>query len=623
MAQPLIKKRFLGVEFAKAMLVPREATQQSGNGFRHRWILSLRSICGQHAASWRESFRFHCRSWNVKETCRPGCNTTLPTTLTIVIRSTTFLIMNIRLNQFRVPLDYESTDLPKRLARVLRVPAENIVDVKVVRRSVDARSRHNPPVFSLTLEVKTTEDLTLPKGAELISSKAQPASTTPARHHPQAEHRPLVVGAGPAGLMAALTLAEAGLNPLLIERGAPAGERVSHVQHFFETGTLNPESNVLYGEGGAGLFSDGKLTASGKDRSRIRRFMEVLVECGAPSDILIDTAPHIGSDVLLGLVPALRQRVIDAGGQVRFYSLLEGLSVEDGAIKSTLINGHQTLTSHCILATGHSARDVYQMLSAIPAALVPKPFAMGVRIELPQSRIDYAQWGRWTGHCRLGAAGFRLTRRPQGNTRACYSFCMCPGGTVIPCAASPGELITNGMSLSKRDLPFGNAAFLVPVTPDDFPSDPQIPGPLAGLRLQRQIERSAFAAAGSDYSIPSSLLQDFLQGATPESIPEQRSWTHSTPVNIREILPDFITHTLATAIPKMLAQLDRVKVGEALVYAPETRSSSPVRIARGESGQSENIDGLYPCGEGSGYAGGIVSSAIDGMQAAQQLIRAL
>jgi uncharacterized FAD-dependent dehydrogenase len=531
--------------------------------------------------------------------------------------------MNVRLNQFRVGLDYESSDLPKRVARVLRVPAENIVDVKVVRRSVDARSRHNSPVFTLTLEVKTTEDLILPKGAELIPPKPQSAAMTPAGHHPQAEHRPLVIGAGPAGLMAALTLAEAGLDPLLVERGAPASERASQVKRFWETGTLNPESNVLYGEGGAGLFSDGKLTARSKDRSRVRRFIEVLVECGAPSDILIDTEPHIGSDILLGLVPALRQRIIDAGGEVRFYSMLEELLVENGAIKAALINGRQTWTSHCILATGHNAHDVYQMLSAIPATMIPKPFAMGVRIELPQSKIDYAQWGRRAGHRRLGAACFHLTRRPQGDIRACYSFCMCPGGTVIPCAAFPGELTTNGMSFSGRDLPFGNAAFLVPVTPDDFPSDPQIPEPLTGLRLRRQIERSAFVAAGSDYSIPASLLQDFLQGTTPGSIPEERSWPRSSPVNIREILPDFITHTLTTAVPKMLAQLHRVKVGEALVYAPETRSSSPVRIARSENGQSENINGLYPCGEGSGYAGGIVSSAIDGMQAAQQLIHAV
>jgi uncharacterized FAD-dependent dehydrogenase len=531
--------------------------------------------------------------------------------------------MNIRLNQFRVPLDYEPADLPKRVARVLRVPAENIVDVKVVRRSVDARSRHNSPVFTLTLEVKTTEDVILPKGAELIPPKPQPAAMTPAGQRPHAEHRPLVIGAGPAGLMAALTLAEAGLNPLLIERGAPAGERASQVKGFWETGSLNPQSNVLYGEGGAGLFSDGKLTARSKDHSCVRRFMEVLVECGAPSDILIGTEPHIGSDILLGLVPALRQRIIDADGEVRFYSLLEELLVENGTIKSALINGSQTLTSHCILATGQHAQDVYEMLLAIPARLIPKPFAIGVRIELPQPEIDYAQWGRSAGHCRLGAASFHLTRRPQGNIRSCYSFCMCPGGTVIPCAAFPGELTTNGMSLSGRDLPFGNAAFLVPVTPDDFPTDPEMPGPLAGLSLRRQIERSAFVAAGSDYSIPASLLQDFLQGTTPGSIPEQRSWPRSSPVNIREILPDFITHTLTAAIPKMLAQLHRVRVGEALVYAPETRSSSPVRIARSESGQSENINGLYPCGEGSGYAGGIVSSAIDGMQAAQQLIHAL
>ncbi len=539
------------------------------------------------------------------------------------IRKTIFLIVNVKLNQLRVPLDYEATELPGRVAQVFRIPAEDILDVKVVRRSVDARSTQNPPVFTLTLEVTTAKNVALPQGAELIPAEAQAIATTPAKRHPKTEHRPLVVGAGPAGLMAALTLAEAGLTPLLIERGAPANERASQVKQFFEAGSLNPKSNVLYGEGGAGLFSDGKLTARSKDRSGVRRFMEILVECGAPSDVLIDTAPHIGSDILLGLVPVLRQRIIDAGGEVHFNSRLEGLSVEDRTIKSALIDGCQTSTNNCILATGQHAPDVYEMLLAIPATLTAKPFAMGVRIELPQARIDRAQWGQWAGHSRLGAASFRLTRRPQGNMRSCYSFCMCPGGTVIPCAGFPSELTTNGMSLSGRDLPFGNAGFLVPVAPDDFPSDSQLPEPLAGLRLRHQIESAAFIAAGADYSIPASPLRDFLQGATPKSIPEQRSWKRSCPVNIRELLPDFITHTLTAAIPKMLAQLHRIRVDKALVYAPETRSSSPVRIVRDENGLSKDIVGLYPCGEGSGYAGGIVSSAIDGIQAAQQLIRAL
>ncbi|HPR82886.1 MAG TPA: hypothetical protein PLD51_03420, partial [Pontiellaceae bacterium] len=427
-------------------------------------------------------------------------------------------------------------------------------------------------------------------------------------------------------------LAEAGLKPLLIERGEAAAPRAKRVEAFWKNGTLDVESNVLYGEGGAGLFSDGKLTSRSKDRPRVRRFLEALVGCGASPDILIDAEPHIGSDVLEELVPALRSRIIELGGEVRFGARLDRLEIENGAVRGAVISGAEFRTDCCVLATGHSARDIYQMLAEQGVPLETKPFAVGVRLEIPQRRIDTAQWGG--SFPALGKASFRLTRREEENARACYSFCMCPGGLVISCASSEGLMTTNGMSLSKRDKPLGNAAFLVPVMPEDFQSGgTRPPGAfderarrsrstfdvLAGIEFQRKMEAAAFAAGGSDYSLPAQRLVDFLEGAAPSELPAERSCTMARPAQLRGLLPEFVEHTLRSAVPSMLRSMRGVVLDEALLYASETRSSSPVRVVRGENGQSAVL-GLYPCGEGAGYAGGIVSSGIDGLRIAEAII---
>jgi len=395
------------------------------------------------------------------------------------------------------------------------------------------------------------------------------------------------------------------------------------VEKFWSKGLLNPESNVLYGEGGAGLFSDGKLTARSKDKPRIHTFFEALVECGAPGHILIDSAPHVGTDILVKIVPHLRSKIESFGGEFRFNSQLCGFEIGNNKIRGLYINDTEFIeTDVCILATGHSARDVYELFFTQNIPLEPKPFAVGVRLELPQEQVNRSQWGKFSDHPRLGAASFRLTRRGDGQHRACYSFCMCPGGTVISCASSAEEFTTNGMSMSNRAGLFANAGFLVPVTPEDFKSVSETEHPAkAGYLFQAGIEQKVFRAGGGNYSMPAQRLVDYLSGRKSTSIPKQRSWQYTVPADIHSILPGFVNDTLVHAIPKMLKELNNSRPEDVLLYAAETRSSCPVRMSRNpEDGQSTGVKGLYPAGEGSGYAGGIVSSAIDGMKAAEAVL---
>ena len=520
-------------------------------------------------------------------------------------------------------------------ARRLGTPARALANVAVVRRSIDARKRRSKPVFVLSVEAdlagrtpKSVEGQVeiLPDSPEStpVCPRATAVSAGPSGR--------VVVGAGPAGLLAALALAEAGAEPLLIDRGLPVERRTGQVGRFWSDGELEPESNVLYGEGGAGLFSDGKLTSRSKDRPRVRRMLGVLVACGAPADILIDSEPHLGSDVLARIVPALRERIVAAGGEVRFGARLEGLEIDAGRLRAVRVAGQRIEAAACVLATGHSARDTYRMLHGAGVAMEAKAFAVGVRAELPQAVIDRAQWGRWAGHPRLGAASFRLSRPARGDARACYSFCMCPGGVVISCASEAGMLTTNGMSLSAREGRWGNAAFLVPVGPGDYEQvqhgrdghgthgrDARAT-PLAGLAFQAEIERRAFEAGGGDYSLPANTLGDFLAGGAGGELPGDRSCRRSRPADLRRVLPEFVARTLAQAVPPMLERLEGTSSKQVTLYAAETRSSSPVRVLRGAAGESASVAGLFPAGEGSGYAGGIVSSGVDGLRAAEGVL---
>ncbi len=528
--------------------------------------------------------------------------------------------MKLRINQIAVRLEYTEADVLKAIGQKIRCEKGQIKQLEIIRRSLDARKKDREPRYILSVEIDHRG-----KPPRLVQGQVEKAQKlTPPQKNPRVEcvdHPPVVIGAGPAGLLAALTLAEAGHKPLLVERGAETPDRSEQVEDFWKTGTLNTESNVLYGEGGAGLFSDGKLTARSKDRARIRRFFEILVSCGASSDILIDAAPHIGSDDLTQIIPAIRNRIWELGGACAFNSKLETIHVEDGVLRGVTVSGKEIRTEACFLATGHSARDIYFLLAENHVALEAKPLAVGVRLEIPQHRIDTAQYGQWTHLPALGSSSFRLTRKEEANARRCYSFCMCPGGLVIPCASSEGLFTTNGMSLSARDEPFGNAAFLVPVDLADFAAAKNRSGHsvLAGIEFQKQMERAAFEAGGSDYGLPAARLVDFLEGEMG-ALPTKRSCARAVPAVLQNMLPDFVSATLQSAIPNMMRELNGVKIEEALLYAAETRSSAPVRILRNPSGESITTAGLYPCGEGSGYAGGIVSSALDGMKSAELFI---
>ncbi len=525
--------------------------------------------------------------------------------------------MQILVRQVTVPLGYTEDDVHRALVKKLGAGRKAVGPWSIQRRSLDARARFPSPRYVLSVLV-TWQGSTSPRGPD-IEADPDPTPWSPPREHRYARPRPVVVGAGPAGLMAAWVLARAGTKPILVDRGDAVATRADRVTRFWADGTLDPESNVLYGAGGAGLFSDGKLTTRAKDRRRLRAFFQVLVDGGADPAILVDAEPHVGSDVLLRLVPRLCSAIEQMGGQVRFRTRLTGLVTAGGGLRAVRLTGptgaQELGTDTCILATGHSARDVYAMLAATGVPLEAKPFAVGVRLELPQARINRGQYGHHAEHPLLDAASFRLTRRPENGLRACYSFCMCPGGRVIACASEPGHLTTNGMSYATRDLAQGNAAFLVPVGPEDFPAGEH--PMLAGIEFQRHLERRAFVTGGEDYALAASRLIDFLAGKRSRDLPGERSCARATPADLHAGLPDIVSETLRGSLGPMLQQINGSSPKEVLLYAAETRSSSPVRIVRNEWGCSTGLDGLYPAGEGAGYAGGITTSALDGMRAAE------
>ncbi len=522
--------------------------------------------------------------------------------------------MRYRLHELNMPLDYSDAQLKRAAATQLHLRPADLTNFSVIRRSIDARKI---PQFSFTVEF----DLKSERREDHHLKRVEPSKRAPVMigASVQTAQRPVVVGAGPAGLMAALILARNGLRPLLIERGQAVGERSRTVKAFWDGADLDPEDNALYGEGGAGLFSDGKLTSRSKDRPGIRYFMQTLVDCGADESLLIDAEPHLGTDAMKRIVPKLRQAIIEAGGEVRFNARLDKIISSNGRVSAVIVNGEEIATDACILAIGHSARDTYMMLVEQGVELIVKPFAVGVRVELPQAIVDRQQYGRFAGHERLGAASFRLTRKGQGDIRNCYTFCMCPGGFVIPCASGAGEFSTNGMSYHDRGGELANAAFLVPVTPDDVRSGKD---PLGGIQFQRQIEQAVFKAGGSDYSMPVSSLSRFLKPQSDAPVSKTRSFERVTEADLHKLLPNFIAQSLRKSIPPMLSIFGRINHDDVTLYGAETRSSSPVRISREKDGQA-NIRGIFPCGEGAGYAGGIVSSALDGIRQAENLIRSI
>ena len=525
----------------------------------------------------------------------------------------------IRINELKFPLDEDEKELYRLAAKALKIGEKHIRELTICKKSVDCRKKDDIKfIFSVDVALDIDEKRVASKAGNRVSLSEKSVYTLPPVKR-KSTLRPVIVGFGPAGMFAALTLTEAGLSPIIIERGETVDERTASVKSFWRTRVLNPESNVQFGEGGAGTFSDGKLT-TGIKSPFIRQVLQELYEAGAPEEILYAAKPHIGTDRLAVVVQNIRKKIECLGGEVRLECRLENLILANGFIHGvTYSHLGQTVdmeTDAVILAIGHSARDTVEMLYKNGAQIIQKPFSVGARIEHPQKLIDKAQYGAFAGHPKLGAADYKLSCHGL-HQRGAYTFCMCPGGTVVAAASEKGGVIVNGMSTLARDGQNANSALLVGIDPVDFPSE----HPLAGMYYQREIEQNAFALGGGDYRAPAQLVGDFLADRESRALGNVQPTcpTGVTLTNLRYCLPDKVRTTMQAAITEMDKRLHGFALPDAVLTAPETRSSSSVRILRDEFCQC-NLRGVYPCGEGAGYAGGIVSAAVDGIKCAHAVL---
>ena len=523
----------------------------------------------------------------------------------------------IRINNIKANLDVDAAGLKEIVSMKTGLEPERIKSLKIAKKSVDARNKSNVQfVYALDMEVFGDEDYiaSILAWKDIVQIK-EAVSLSFATKPLAGGLRPVVAGTGPAGMFAGLALAEAGLRPILLERGKAVSERRKDVEAFWQTGHLKPESNVQFGEGGAGTFSDGKLMTGIKKDAFTARVLQELAAAGAPEEILYLAKPHIGTDKLAVVVRRIREKIISLGGEYRFENRLEDLIIRDGKLTGLKIAApggeiYEQPVDKLILAVGHSARDTFEMLHKNGVYIEQKPFSVGVRIEHVQKSVDAAQYGSFAGHPALGAADYKLAAHFD-NGRSAYTFCMCPGGMVVAAASEPGRVVTNGMSEFARDRENANAALLVGVEPRDFGSA----HPLAGMYFQRRLEEAAFRAGGGDYRAPAQLVGDFLKKQVSTAVgnvnPSYRPGVSFT--DLSAVLPDFVTETMRRAIVEMDGKLHGFAAADAVLTGVETRSSSPIRIMRDEHFEA-NIKGLYPCGEGAGYAGGIVSSAVDGLK---------
>ncbi len=512
----------------------------------------------------------------------------------------------------RIPLDGGMDDIKSSVAKRFGIGKKDLQGIKIVKESVDARRKPGISlVYSVMVETEVVRS-SLPEGVkEVIPYKEE--EITPGSI--KLEVRPVIAGAGPAGLFAALKLAYSGYRPILVERGQQVENRTAIVKRYWETGELDKETNVQFGEGGAGTFSDGKLTTRINDKRCDEVLME-LYKSGAPEEILYKAKPHIGTDILKDVVASIRRKIEDLGGEVRFGTKLTNLKYDEGRLTGVELNGSFCDARVLVLAIGHSARDTFSVLHKAGVHFVPKPFSIGVRIEHPQELINRAQYGNAYAHPALGAADYQLFYKSRGRTA--YTFCMCPGGLVVASASEPDAIVTNGMSEFLRDRENANSAWVVSVEPGDFEGN----HPLSGVEFQRKWERLAYTHGGGRGAAPVQRLGDFKNDKASVSIGAVKpSYTGNTVVSdLNLCLPKYVTDMMKESLGYFNARLKGFATDDAILTGVETRTSSPVRITRDEKFEASGISGLYPTGEGAGYAGGIVSAAVDGLRVAEQII---
>jgi hypothetical protein len=524
----------------------------------------------------------------------------------------------LRLTEIRLGLDHRADEIKAAILRALGISEPELLGYRIRRRGYDAR-KSGEVVFVYTLDAEVRDEAALLarfRHSRHIAKAPDETYRYPVQAPTHAKTRPVVIGTGPCGLFAGLSLARMGFRPLILERGKDVRERTQDVWGFWRERHLNPESNVQFGEGGAGTFSDGKLHTGIKDRGHhIRKILQDFVDAGASEEILYISKPHIGTLRLVKVVENLRHRIVELGGEIRFESHVTDIVIENGVVRGmTLAGGEFIATDHVILAVGHSARDTFEMLHRRGVHIEPKPFSIGFRIEHPQTLINRCRLGSEAAHPVLGAADYKLVHHCR-NGRSVYSFCMCPGGQVVAATSEEGRVVTNGMSHYSRNERNANAGIVVDITPADFGAE----HPLAGIALQRRLEEQAFELGGKNYNAPAQLVGDVLAGrASTGSGSVIPSYTPGvTWTDLSDALPDYAIAAIREAIPVFNKTLKGFAMDDAVLTAVETRTSSPIRITRDENFESTNTKGLFPAGEGAGFAGGIISSAVDGMKVAE------
>lgn len=527
--------------------------------------------------------------------------------------------MTYRISGLKLPLEYQNSDLAIAAARRLKVKPSDIEHLRLVRRAVDARQ--DEVLFNITIDIEIRSGTRLPRN---VSSDRRITIPPPEKRlQPESGIQPLgqspiIVGAGPAGLFCALLLARYGYQPIVLEQGQDIVRRVQTVQRFWREGILDPRSNTQFGEGGAGTFSDGKLTTRIGD-ARVGYVLDTFIEHGAPESIRYEKRPHVGTDRIREVIISMRNEILALGGEIYYSARLTEITVNNMSLESIVINHHLNLASPVVvLAIGHSARETYRMLYHQGIHMTPKATAMGVRIEHPQPFIDQAQYGRYAGHPSLGPADYHLTYQDPVQGRGVYTFCMCPGGYVIAAASSPGQVVTNGMSYQKRDSGTANAALIVTVTPNEWNGTT-----LGGLDLQEKLEKQAFVIGGGNYQAPAQRVEDFLHCRASNSLEGSLSTYRPgvTPANLWQLLPRDWCAMIKAGILNWDQKLKGFGHSAAVLTGIETRTSAPVRLVRDQTMRSVSCSNLYPCGEGAGYAGGIVSSAVDGLKTAEGIIQ--